>query len=47
MNLKYAVLTSVNRDDLKDGGANHFADTVKEIKERAQELLSKLWFQIF
>ena len=35
MNLKYAVLTSVNRDDLKDGGANHFADTVKEIKERA------------
>ena len=35
MNLKYAVLTSVNRDDLKDGGASHFADTVKEIKERA------------
>ena len=33
MNLKYAVLTSVNRDDLGDGGAGHFADTVKAIKK--------------
>ena len=33
MNLKYVVLTSVNRDDLPDGGAQHFADTVKLIKE--------------
>jgi len=33
MNLKYAVLTSVNRDDLDDGGAKHFADTVKAIKK--------------
>ncbi len=33
MGLKYVVLTSVNRDDLEDGGAKHFADTVKLIKE--------------
>ena len=32
MNLKYAVITSVTRDDLPDGGAGHFAKTVKEIK---------------
>ena len=33
MGLKYVVLTSVNRDDLEDGGAKHFAQTVKLIKE--------------
>ena len=33
MKLKYVVLTSVNRDDLPDGGAQHFADTVKLIKK--------------
>ena len=33
MMLKYVVLTSVNRDDLPDGGAQHFANTVKLIKE--------------
>lgn len=32
MNLKYAVLTSPSRDDLKDGGADFFACTVREIK---------------
>jgi lipoic acid synthetase len=32
MNLKYVVLTSVNRDDLADGGAAHFAACVREIK---------------
>ena len=35
MKLKYIVLTSVNRDDLPDGGAAHFAACVREIK-RAQ-----------
>jgi lipoyl synthase len=34
MNLKYAVLTSVDRDDLPDGGAAHFARTVRAIKTR-------------
>lgn len=32
MKLKYVVLTSVNRDDLPDGGAGHFAACVREIK---------------
>jgi lipoic acid synthetase len=32
MKLKYVVLTSVNRDDLPDGGAGHFAACVLEIK---------------
>ena len=33
MGLLYAVITSVTRDDLSDGGASHFAQTVKAIKE--------------
>lgn len=32
MNLKYVVITSVDRDDLKDGGASHFADCIKEAR---------------
>ena len=35
MNLRYAVLTSVNRDDLEDGGAMHFAQTVVSTKKEA------------
>ncbi len=34
LGLRYIVLTSVNRDDLDDGGAAHFAATVRAIKER-------------
>ena len=33
MNLKYIVLTCVNRDDIPDGGAQHFANTVEAIKK--------------
>jgi lipoic acid synthetase len=36
--LKYVVLTSVNRDDLPDGGASHFAETVRRIKALAPEV---------
>jgi len=32
MNLRYVVITSVNRDDLDDGGSAHFAETVREVK---------------
>jgi lipoic acid synthetase len=32
MGLRYVVLTSVDRDDLEDGGAGHFAACVREIK---------------
>jgi lipoic acid synthetase len=31
--LKYVVITSVNRDDLKDGGAGHFADCIGAIRQ--------------
>jgi lipoyl synthase len=34
MGLKYVVLTSVNRDDLADGGAAHYAACIRAIKER-------------
>ncbi len=34
MNLSYAVITSVTRDDLPDGGAGHFARTVKAVRDR-------------
>lgn len=32
MDLKYVVITSVDRDDLRDGGATHFADCIKAIR---------------
>ncbi|TMM46901.1 lipoyl synthase [Colwellia ponticola] len=35
MGLKYVVITSVDRDDLRDGGAQQFADCVKELAEQA------------
>lgn len=34
MALKYAVITSVDRDDLPDGGAGIFAETIRQIKQR-------------
>ena len=37
MGLKYVVLTSVNRVDLDDGGAGHFAQAVREINQRTPE----------
>ena len=37
MNLDYVVLTSVNRDDLPDGGARHYADTIRAIKARCPQ----------
>lgn len=33
MNLKHVVITAVARDDLKDGGANHFARTIDAVRE--------------
>lgn len=37
--LDYVVLTSVNRDDLADFGAGHFAQTVRELKQRKPSIL--------
>jgi len=35
MGLKYVVITSVDRDDLRDGGAQHFADCIRETRLRS------------
>jgi lipoyl synthase len=32
LNLRYVVITSVNRDDLDDGGSRHFAETVRAVR---------------
>ena len=37
--LEYVVLTSVDRDDLDDGGASHFAETIQAIKRHDPEIL--------
>jgi len=37
--LDYVVLTSVDRDDLADQGAGHFAETIREIKRRDEGIL--------
>ncbi|KAJ3405165.1 hypothetical protein HDU80_001841 [Chytriomyces hyalinus] len=37
--LDYVVLTSVDRDDIADGGADHFAKTVELIKQKAPQIL--------
>jgi len=34
MQLKYVVITSVDRDDLRDGGAGHFAECISEVRRR-------------
>jgi len=38
MNLKYVVITSVDRDDLRDGGANHFTDCIKAIRNKSKNI---------
>jgi len=37
--VNYIVITSVDRDDVPDGGAAHFAQTVEILKENDPELL--------
>ncbi|KAK9434562.1 hypothetical protein V1505DRAFT_360482, partial [Lipomyces doorenjongii] len=37
--LGYVVLTTVDRDDLPDGGAHHFAETIIKIKQKAPHIL--------
>jgi lipoic acid synthetase len=38
MGLKYLVITSVDRDDLPDGGAGHFRDCIKKVRQRCPEM---------
>ncbi|MCP5086362.1 MAG: lipoyl synthase [Rhodobacteraceae bacterium] len=37
LELKHVVITSVDRDDLKDGGAEHFAQTIRAVRHRSPE----------
>ncbi|MCV5736970.1 hypothetical protein OFN56_34225, partial [Escherichia coli] len=37
MRLRYVVITSVNRDDLDDGGSTHFAETVRAVRRALPE----------
>ncbi len=39
MGLRYVVITSVTRDDLMDGGAGHFAETIAAIRHRVPDVL--------
>jgi len=38
MGLKYLVITSVNRDDLPDGGAGHFRDCINEVRQQCPDM---------
>jgi lipoic acid synthetase len=38
MKLSYVVITSVDRDDLRDGGAQHFADCIKAIRKHSPNI---------
>jgi lipoic acid synthetase len=42
MNLKYLVITSVNRDDLPDGGAHHFHRCVETVREQCPDMKFEL-----
>jgi lipoic acid synthetase len=35
LKLKYVVITSVDRDDLRDGGAQHFVDCIRAVREQS------------
>jgi lipoic acid synthetase len=42
MNVRHAVITMVNRDDLPDGGAEHVAATVRAVRERTEAAVEVL-----
>ena len=37
MQLRFVVITSVDRDDLRDGGAGHFAECIKEVRQHCPQ----------
>ena len=42
LGLRYVVITSVDRDDLPDGGAGHFASTIRAIKSRDPNIITEV-----
>ena len=47
LGLKYVVITSVDRDDLPDGGAGHFASTIKAIKQQDSNVITEVLISDF
>ncbi len=43
LRLSYVVITSVDRDDLRDGGAQHFVDCIRAVREHSRARVSKCW----
>ena len=46
LKLKYVVITSVDRDDLRDGGAGHFVDCIRGFASSHHKRRSKCWCRI-
>jgi lipoic acid synthetase len=42
LKLKYVVITSVDRDDLRDGGAGHFVECIRQTREQSPDTASML-----
>jgi lipoic acid synthetase len=42
LGLRYVVITSVDRDDLPDGGAAHFASTIRSIKQHDPDVITEV-----
>lgn len=42
LELKHVIITSVTRDDLEDGGASHFASTVKALKRNSPKIVVEI-----
>lgn len=45
--LDYVVITSVDRDDLEDGGSNHFAETIRNIKSGEKHIITEVLISDF
>jgi len=43
MQLKFVVITSVDRDDLRDGGAGHFVNCIEAVRQHSRMSLTTTW----
>ena len=46
LNLRYVVITSVDRDDLRDGGAQHFVDVIRAVRLASPSTTIETWYPI-
>ena len=47
MKLRHVVITAVARDDIADGGAEHFRQTIEAVRRLNPESSSRCWCRIF